>query len=88
MIADIKVEPPVLVVVDPDEIAHAVDVNSRRAGTYLAGSGQMIVTPDALKDLKPDYVVLMNPIYHEEISADLRAMNLAPEVVLVESPPA
>ncbi len=70
-----------------DGIDLAVDINPRRSGTFLAGGGQEIVTPNALIDYQPDYVVVMNPIYLDEIGADLRAMNLTPEIVPMEKPP-
>lgn len=71
-----------------DGIDLAVDINPRRSGTYLAGSGQEIVTPNALIDYRPDDVIVMNPIYLDEIGADLRSMNLNPEIVPMEKPPA
>ena len=57
-------------------------------GTYLAGGGQEIVTPDRLTDYRPDDVIVMNPIYLDEIGADLRSMGLDPEIVPMEKPPA
>jgi hypothetical protein len=37
-------------------------------GRFIAGSGQEIIEPSALRELRPDVIVLMNPIYREEIS--------------------
>ncbi|MGI9418794.1 MAG: SAM-dependent methyltransferase, partial [Geminicoccaceae bacterium] len=71
-----------------DGIELAVDINPRRCGTYLAGGGQEIVTPDRLTDYRPDDVIVMNPIYLDEIGADLRSMGLDPEIVPMEQPPA
>ena len=70
-----------------DGIDLAVDINPRRSGTFLAGGGQEIVTPKALIDYRPDHVIVMNPIYLDEIGADLRSMNLAPEIIPMEKPP-
>lgn len=69
-----------------DGIEFAVDINPRRCGTYLAGVGQEIVTPNALLEYRPDHVIVMNPIYMDEIGADLRAMNLDPEIVPMDTP--
>ena len=71
-----------------DGIELAVDINPRRSGTYLAGVGQEIVTPDRLTDYRPDDVIVMNPIYLDEIGRDLRSMGLTPEIVAMEKPPA
>lgn len=71
-----------------DGIELAVDINPRRSGTFLAGGGQEIVTPDRLTDYRPDDVIVMNPIYLDEIGATLRSMDLDPEIVPMEKPPA
>ena len=66
---------------------YAVDVNPRRNGTYIAGTGQQIVTPDFLAGYRPDVVVVMSPVYRDEIRADLGGLGLAPELVMVEDGP-
>jgi C-methyltransferase C-terminal domain/Methyltransferase domain len=71
-------------VVDPagSVISHVVDVNPRKAGRFIAGSGQEIVEPSALRELRPDVIVLMNPIYREEIGSAVRTLGLDPELFL------
>ena len=66
-----------------DEIEYAVDINPRKHGTYLAGSGQETVAPDFLRDYGADVVIVMNPIYEKEIMGELDRMGLAPEVMTV-----
>jgi SAM-dependent methyltransferase len=66
-----------------DAIEWVVDVNPRKQGTYLAGSGQKIVAPEFLKEVAPDIVVVMNPIYKVEIEEELRSLGLSPQVVTV-----
>ena len=66
-----------------DEIEYAVDINPHKRGTFMAGTGQQIVTPDFLKDYKPDVVIIMNPIYKNEILKDLLEMQLSPEILCV-----
>ncbi len=63
------------------EIAAVVDINPHKWGKYLAGSGQRVVAPEALRALRPEVVVIMNPIYREEIGAALTEMGLEPELV-------
>jgi SAM-dependent methyltransferase len=63
-----------------DEIAAVVDINPHKRGKYLAGCGHLIVGPDALATIRPDVVVVMNPIYVDEIRADLTRRDLAPEI--------
>jgi hypothetical protein len=63
-----------------DEVAAVVDINPHKRGKYLAGTGHAIVGPDDLSGLRPDVVVVMNPIYVQEIGDELRRRGLAPEV--------
>lgn len=62
----------------------AVDVNPRKNNTYLAGSGQKVVSPQTLIEVQPDVVVVMNPIYRDEIQNQLDQMGLHPELITVQ----
>lgn len=64
-----------------DEIDRVVDINPFKQGKFLPGSGHMVVGPEALRRDTPDLVVVMNPVYVEEIRKDLDGMGLHPEVV-------
>jgi hypothetical protein len=59
-----------------DEVSHVVDINPYKHGKFMAGTGHEIVPPAALKEIKPDLVVAMNPIYLEEIQRDLDDLGL------------
>lgn len=61
-------------------IDDVVDINPYRHDHFMAGSGQRIVAPDALQEIKPDVVVVMNRVYVPEIQADLKKLGLSPEV--------
>ncbi|MEZ6003206.1 MAG: class I SAM-dependent methyltransferase [Planctomycetota bacterium] len=63
-----------------DRIAAVVDINPDKHGKFVAGSGHEIVAPNRLRDLRPARVLIMNPIYRKEITADLAAMGLHPEI--------
>ena len=67
-----------------DEIEYVVDINPYKHGMYMAGNGQEIVAPDFLRDYKPDIVIIMNPIYYEEIQQDLSHLGLNPKLLTVE----
>ena len=58
----------------------AVDINPFKQNKFLPGSGHAVVSPDALTDIKPDLVLVMNPIYVPEITTMLHALGLQPEV--------
>jgi SAM-dependent methyltransferase len=61
-------------------VQYVVDINPRKAGTFVAGTGQQVVLPSALRAYRPDVVVLMNPIYRQEIAASLRDLGLSPDL--------
>lgn len=67
-----------------DEVACAVDINPYKQGTYLAGTGHEVVGPKQLIDIEPDLVIVMNPIYRDEIESMLRDLNLSPEIWLID----
>lgn len=64
-------------------ITHIVDQNPRKQGNYVVGSGQRIVAPEQLRDLKPDVVVVMNALYAKEIAERLASLGLSGVEVLV-----
>jgi len=65
------------------EVEYVVDINPNKYGTYMAGSGQEIISPDFLKQYKPDVVIIMNQIYHKEIKDDLDRMGVIAELISV-----
>ncbi len=71
-------------IVDPGRstISHVVDVNPRKAGRFIAGSGQEVVEPRIVRQLRPEVVIVMNPIYREEIGSTLHALGLDPELLI------
>ncbi|HZA66216.1 MAG TPA: hypothetical protein VE592_04655, partial [Geminicoccaceae bacterium] len=70
-----------------DGVDYAVDVNRRRHGTFIAGTGQQIVAPEFLAGYQPDAIIVMSPIYLPEITADLERLGVHPKHLLtVETP--
>ncbi len=57
-------------------IEYIVDINPRKQGMYVAGTGQKIVPPEFLSEYQPDIVIVMNPIYQDEIKTMLENMGL------------
>ncbi len=66
-----------------DGIEYVVDINPYKHGMYLAGTGHEIIPPEYLKDYHPDVVIVMNPIYCDEIRSDLERMGIAAELIAV-----
>jgi hypothetical protein len=61
-------------------ITHAVDINPHKHGTYLAGAGQRVESPDFLREHQPALVIAMNPIYLSEIGASLTELGVDAEL--------
>lgn len=66
------------------EITYTVDINPNKHGMFMAGTGQQIVSPAFLRDYQPDVVIIMNPIYCDEIQRDLTALGVAADVLTVD----
>ncbi|GLQ07897.1 class I SAM-dependent methyltransferase [Sneathiella chinensis] len=63
-----------------DQIDMVVDINPNRHGKYAPGLGVRIHDPNDLKQLQPEQVIIMNDIYEPEITRDIQAMGLTPEI--------
>jgi SAM-dependent methyltransferase len=63
-----------------DEIAAAVDINPHKWGKFMVGSNHEIVAPAELREIAPDLVVAMNPIYLDEIGAQLHELGVETEL--------
>jgi SAM-dependent methyltransferase len=59
-----------------EEVAAVVDINPFRQGHFLPGSGHRIVAPEELRDIRPDRVLVMNPVYRGEVAATLASLDL------------
>jgi SAM-dependent methyltransferase len=66
-----------------DDIACLVDINPHMQGKFIAGAGNEIVAPERLTEIRPDVVFLMNPIYRDEVQADLDRLRVDAELVAV-----
>ena len=69
------------------EIEFVIDINPNKNGTFIAGTGQKIVSPAHLNLYKPDMVIVMNPVYKAEVQRILGKMEIFPEVVPLMSMP-
>jgi 2-polyprenyl-3-methyl-5-hydroxy-6-metoxy-1,4-benzoquinol methylase len=66
-----------------NEIRAVVDINPYKQGKFVAGTAHPVVPPESIAELHPDLVIVMNPIYVEEVRRALASLNLHPEVVAV-----
>lgn len=69
-------------------IDSVVDINPRKQGHHVAGTGQRILTPDELAERGADEVITMNPLYMEEIGESLESLGVHADVVPAARPTA
>ena len=66
-----------------NQIEYIVDINPRKHNMFIPKTAQQIVPPSFLQDYRPDIILVMNPIYMDEISQLVSNMGLTTELVLV-----
>lgn len=66
-----------------DEIEYVVDINPHKHGMYLAGTGHEIVPPEFLQTYHPDVIIVMNPVYCDEIGCDLERLQVRAKLLAV-----
>lgn len=66
-----------------DEIDYVVDINPHKHGKFVPGAGHAVKSPASLESFKPDYIILMNPVYEKEIRGMLNKMGLDPKILPV-----
>nr|MDT0665366.1 hypothetical protein [Micromonospora sp. DSM 115978] len=64
-------------------VDYAVDINPYKHGKFMAGSGHRIVAPSQLVADRPELVIVMNPIYLDEIGAELDRLGVQTELKAV-----
>jgi hypothetical protein len=61
---------------------YVIDIDPNKQGRYISCTGQKIVAPEALRKLRPDFLILMNPIYRDEVERVIAKLGLAPKLLM------
>ncbi|AFZ44057.1 methyltransferase type 12 [Halothece sp. PCC 7418] len=64
-------------------VEYIVDINPRKQGKYVAGTGQQIVEPEFLSQYQPDVIIVMNSVYQDEIKHQVHDLGLNSELMFV-----
>ncbi len=64
-----------------DKIQYVVDINPHRHGKFIPGVGKEIKSPEFLKEYQPDQIIVMNPVYCDEIKQMLSQMGVTTDVI-------
>lgn len=65
-----------------DIIDYVVDINPRKNGMHVTGTGQEIVSPEHLKAYKPDLIILMNGNYEKEVQGIIRDLGVKADILV------
>jgi SAM-dependent methyltransferase len=65
-----------------DRLAALIDLNPHKQGHFAPGSGTPVLAPEALRGQTVESIIVMNPLYREEIAAAAAALGLSPEIVV------
>ncbi|MHC4075965.1 MAG: class I SAM-dependent methyltransferase [Planctomycetota bacterium] len=66
-----------------EKIDYVVDINPFKHGKYMPGTGQEIVSPQFLNQYKPNKVVVMNPVYRDEVRRDLDCIGVKADLAIL-----
>lgn len=66
-----------------DVVEYVVNINHYQHGRYVVGTGQQMVSPEFLRHYQPDFVINMNPVYHDEIAQTLQDLGVETNLLVV-----
>ncbi len=65
-----------------EAVACMVDINPRKQGMFVAGAGYPVVSPERLRGMEIDSVIVMNPIYRDEIGVQLKDLGIKAKILV------
>jgi hypothetical protein len=66
-----------------ETVKYVVDINPHKQGKFVPGTGQKIVDPKFLAEIKPEFIIIMNPNYLSEIKFLAGQLNLSSQFLIV-----
>ena len=57
-------------------IENVIDINPHKQGLYVPGTGQQVASPDRLTEIRPETIIVMNPLYLDEIDQMITDLQL------------
>jgi SAM-dependent methyltransferase len=64
-------------------IDYVIDINPSKTGKYTPGTGHQVFGPEAVSHRPPQHVLIMNPVYHDEIQSNLKERGIHAQLHLV-----
>ena len=66
-----------------EEVAGVVDINPHKQHKYVPVSGHEILAPKDLRHIQPRHILVMNPLYEQEIEESISALGLDADIRIV-----
>ena len=66
------------------QLDYVVDINPHKQGKYLPGTAHAVVGPEQVRERHPVGVIVMNPVYREEIRRELARYGAQPKLICLE----
>lgn len=61
-----------------ERVECVVDLNPRKHGAFIPGTGQQVMPPASLIEYQPGVIIVLNPLYQAEIRQSVSSLGLAP----------
>ena len=59
-----------------DTVQSVVDINPLRQGKFMPGTGHQVISPEQLKEIEPELIIINNPTYEKEIKQHVYELGL------------
>lgn len=69
--------------IDRNQIEFVADINPKKWGAFVPGTGQEVISTDSLKQHKPDIILVMNPEYLSEVNEMVKRMSIPGRLMAV-----
>ncbi len=66
-----------------EQIEFIIDINPHKKGKYIPGTGQKVVPPEFIQKYNPNLILVMNPIYLNEIHQTINNMGVNTKLLTV-----
>lgn len=66
------------------DLRHVIDVNPSRWHTFIPVTSQEVLPPQELAKVRPEYIIITNSNYREEIEAMIRREGISPKIIALD----
>ncbi|WP_353824147.1 hypothetical protein [Mesorhizobium sp.] len=63
-------------------ISALVDVDPHKQGRFAPGTGTAVVGPESLRGRPVRSIIVMNPLYRDEVAQAAHELGLAPDIIV------